>query len=316
MRSLIVAALLVFAERPAVADANPWEKNVPDDVKKLANADYRAANDLFAQKAYGQAVAKYRAALDRWDHPQIRFNLAVVLIRLDRFVEAADELALALRYGAKPFDRLELYDQALDYQAVLRARVGTVEASCKLPGAQVVLDGKPWFTCPGKQAMRVASGEHAIVTERSGYLTRTKRFVLLGGDTASHDIELVRLDQATRYRYPRWIQWSMIGGGLAIGVGGLAVWSAGRTQMSNFEAKLTTDCPLGCDLASDEFAYLADRRDRARLKGNVGIGLMLGGGAIAIAGGIFAGLNRIERVGYVDVTPRPGGASAAVGWRF
>lgn len=314
MRTLIVAALLAVAAPPAVAEPDPWEKNVPDDVKKLANADYRAANELFAQKAYAQAVAKYRAALGRWDHPQIRFNLAVVLIRLDRFVEAADELALALRYGAKPFDRPELYDQALDYQAVLRGRVGTVAATCKLPGAQVVLDGKPWFTCPGSKSQRVASGEHVIVTELAGYLTRTKRFVLLGGDSASHDIELVRLDQATRYRYPRWIQWSMIGGGLAVGVGGLAVWSAGRSQMSEFEADLTSKCPDGCDLRG--FPELRRQRDQARLKGNVGIGFMIGGGALALAGGIFAGLNRVERVGYIDVTPQPGGASATIGWRF
>src|SRR5688572_19978738 len=102
--------------------------------------------------------------------------MAVTQIRLDRILEAADDLEKALKYGEKPF-KPELYQQALDYQTLVKGRVGFVEATCDQAGTRLLLDGKPWFDCPGTKKMRVLAGEHAVVGEKKGFLTSSEKVV-------------------------------------------------------------------------------------------------------------------------------------------
>src|SRR5439155_6363082 len=105
-RSTLKAALLALAAWCAIARAEapkPWSQGVPEATQQRANALFAEGNQLFAQQAHGPALDKYHAAIALWDHPLIRFNMAVTLIRLDRVLEAADELDRALRYGAQPF---------------------------------------------------------------------------------------------------------------------------------------------------------------------------------------------------------------------
>src|SRR5256885_1234001 len=132
----------------APADPVAWMRGVSAEQQAQANALFAQANDLFAQQAHAPAVEKYRAALALWDHPLIHFNLAVTLIRLDRILEADDELERALRFGPEPFPA-EQYGEALDYKALLDGRVGEIIAICDQPGVRVMVDGKPWFEGPG-----------------------------------------------------------------------------------------------------------------------------------------------------------------------
>ena len=81
-----------------------------------ANALFAEGNQLFAQQAHAPALEKYKAAIALWDHPLIRFNMAVTEIRLDRILEAADDLDERCATATTPFTP-ELYQQALDYQA-------------------------------------------------------------------------------------------------------------------------------------------------------------------------------------------------------
>src|SRR5690606_37398674 len=122
-------------------------------------AAFAEANELFSQQAHQPAIEKYKEALAAWDHPLIRFNMAVSLVRLDRILEAAEALDSALRFGQAPFTPEE-HQRALDYQRLVGGRIGNVEASCDQDGVQVLLDGKPWFQCPGTQKLRVMAGEH------------------------------------------------------------------------------------------------------------------------------------------------------------
>jgi hypothetical protein len=304
---------------PPPADT-PWSKGVPADVQAKANALYDEGNQLFAQQAHAPALEKYRAALALWNHPLIRFNLAVTEIRLERILEAADDLEQALRFGADPF-KPELYQQALDYQTLVKGRVGFVEASCEQPNAHVLLDGKPWFSCPGKQKQRVMAGEHAIVGERQGYLTTSQKVVVAGGAVASQTVKLIPLDDAVVLRYPhrRWVPWTFTGVGLAVGLAGAGTWLLGKNQMTQFEADFAMQCPNGCEpgLTDPSHRILADERDSAQLKGKIGIAMMGVGGAVAITGIVLAIMNRPTRVlPNIEVAPTTGGASAAVGWKF
>lgn len=315
-RVLVVLALLVGVAR--ADDDVPWGKGVPPAQQDAANALFSEGNQLFAQQAHGPALDKYRAAVALWDHPAIRFNMAVTLIRLDRILEAADELEKALRYGAAPFTP-ELYQQAIDYQTLVKKQLGYVAVSCEQPDTHVFLDGKPWFDSPATQKLRVTSGEHVVVAERKGYLTVSRRLVIGGGATATEKLALVPIDSAVilKYRYPRWIPWTITGGGAAIALGGLGVWLWGRSQMDRVQADFATTCSAGCQSDLSDHPSLAAERDRARLKGTIGISMMVAGGALSVGGIVMAILDRPRRIlPNVEVAPTSGGVAARVGWRF
>jgi hypothetical protein len=305
---------------PVSNEPKPWADGVPQAVQDNASNLYEEGNTLFAQQAHAPALEKYKQAIALWDHPLIRFNMAVTEIRLERILEAADNLERSLKYGDKPF-KPELYQQALDYQALLKGRVGYIEVSCDQAGARLLLDGKPWFECPKTNQVRVLAGEHAIVAEKQGFLTASTKVVVDGGETAQEKIKLVPLDSAVvlKYRYRRWVPWTFTGIGLAVGLGGAGTWFLGKNQMDQFEADYSTVCEHGCEpgLTAPEHRSLAAQERSAALKGTVGIAMMGVGGALAVTGVVLAIMNRPQRVlPNVEVAPKAGGAQASVGWRF
>jgi hypothetical protein len=319
VKQLLLAAGLVLAcAGPALADPKPWAQGIPEATQDKAIAIFEEGNQLFAQQAHAPALEKYRAALKLWDHPLIRFNIAVTLIRLERPLEAAEELELALRYDDAPFKK-ELYQEALNYQLLLKRQVGYVEASCDQAGANILIDGKPWFTCPGTQKQRVLAGEHAIVGELKEYLPKSQRVVVAGGATAQAKITLVPLESAVivSYRWRRWIPYTITGSGAALSVAGLLVYLAGRSQMKDFENSFGIRCPDGCPMDLPEDEPLRAQRDSAKLKGTVGISMMVVGGAVVTTGVIMGILNRPQRsLPKFEVAPTAGGASAAASFEF
>ena len=300
----------------STAHANAWTDGVPEAQQDQANAIFEEGNQLFAQQAHNPALEKYRAALALWDHPLIRFNLAVTLIRLDRPLEAIEELERALRFGEDPFKK-DLYQQALDYQALLRGRVGHVEARCSQAGAQVLLDGKPWFACPGRQKLRVMAGEHALVGQLAGYLTAAPRVVVTGGGTTSEDLKLVPLESVmvVKYRYPRWIPYTVVGAGVAIGLTGLATYLSGSNLMNEYETEFGTQCAAGCSPGANP--YLDDKKARAEFRGTLGVSLMIAGGVATVGGAVLTILNRPQKfVPQLEVNPTAGGLTAAATFAF
>jgi len=305
---------------PAPVEETEWSKGVPPDVQAKANALYDEGNQLFAQQAHAPALEKYKAAIALWDHPAIRLNMAVTEIRLDRILDAADDLEKALRFGDKPFKPSD-YQNALDYQSLIKGRVGFVEATCDGTATHLLLDGKPWFDCPGTKKLRIATGEHAIVGERQGYLTASQKVVVAGGATASAKIALIPLDSAVKLEYPhrRWVPWTMAGVGLAIGLGGVGTYFLGKNQMDQFQADYAVQCANGCEpgLTDPSHRPLKDEQSGAELKGKIGIGMMAAGGGVMVVGVVLAIMNRPHRVlPNVEVAPTAGGANASVGWHF
>jgi hypothetical protein len=221
---LAIIVLLVASVRLAHAD-QPWEQGVSAADQTKANQLFAEANQLFARDAHAPALAKYRAAIAIWDHPLIRYNMAVTLIRLDRVLEAAENLDAALRFDAAPFTG-DTYRQALDYQRLVRGRVGFIRARCNITGARITLDGKDWVSCPANAAQRVLSGEHLIVGERPGYQTLSRRVLVTGGQTQTPSLDFVP-SGGRRAWYQRWY---VLGAAsvLVLGASGAAVYYATR----------------------------------------------------------------------------------------
>lgn len=323
VRGLIIAAIAVASviapAGPAAAESpTPWAHGVPTADQAQANALFEEGNQLFAQKAHALALDKYKAAIALWDHPMIRFNMAVTEIRLERILEATHDLERALRFGEAPFAP-GLYHQALDYQTLLKGRIGDLEVSCEQAGVQVMLDGQPLFECPGVRTLRVMAGEHVVVGDRAGFLTSSTRVVVASGDTAAHRIQLVSLEAATviEYPHPRWLPWTIVGGGAAITLGGLGFYLAGKDQLASFHNDFASQCASGCEADLSDHAVLKGARDGAALKGQIAASMAIVGGAVTAAGVVFAVINRpVKKLPRIEAAPLPGGASATVRWEF
>jgi hypothetical protein len=291
---------------------------VPHATQDAANDLFADANLLFAQQQHAPAVEKYRAAIAIWDHPMIRYNLAVTLIRLGQALEAWEQLSSALRYHDKPFSK-ERYEQALDYKQLLEAQLGDIEVGCAQAGVKITLDGKLWFECPGAQRVRVVAGPHALVAEHPRFVTRAHRFIVTGGATTTENVALQTLEEAVVYEYPyrRWIPWTVAGGGAAVAGSGLLVWLAGRSRSNDARERSTALCPAGCTDAELAAAGIPDDFDAARLAGRIGISLMVAGALAGVTGAFFGIRNQPRRmVPTIDAEPRASGASMTATWRF
>lgn len=123
------------------------------------------------------------------------------------------------------------------------------------------------------------------------------------------------------YRWPRWIPWSVFGGGLGVaGIGLLVEWAA-ISDANEYDQAVASTCAVnGCNLTNPqtpEEKALNDLRDRAETRNTIATVVLVAGAATLVTGVVLLVLNKpIARKVTVDVVPAPGGASASVGWRF
>ncbi len=314
MKSAVVLVLaLVFATRVVHADDKPWAAGVDEKSQKIALDLYNAANQLFEDGAYPKALELYSEALAKWDHPKIHYNAAICLKKMDRLVDAYEQLLAALKYGAAPYAH-ETYQQALALQTELEKSVASLEIKSRQNGAQISLDGKVIIPAsPGAAQMHVlANTPHQLVAAKPTYETQTRTITLEPGQETTLVIELHMMPQSKKLarRWDAWLPWAVVGGGAAIaGGGGVFAWRASK-QYSEYDrgvaqawdqAQMTGTQPMTPKFATD--ARSRGNRDRAFAYG----GLAVGGAAIA-AGITMVLLNQ----GHLVAVPAVGKESAGV----
>ena len=309
-RALSVVVAVLLAQAPAHADS-PWAEGVSDDAKLKAKALLDAGNALLIEKKYVEALQKYTAAVEVWDHPAIRFNMVRCQIQLGQNLDAYENLEKSLRFGAAPLEET-VYNEAVGYQKLLASQVGELSVTCAQPSVQLTLDGKPLAACPTKKSMRVLAGPHQIVGTKQGLLPRTLELVVVGGKTETVDVKLDPLAKAARveHRWPQYVPYTVFGGGLLVGGVGILFQVLGSQQMKEYDRWVDTRCTGNCQ--GDELADVQHLYDGAKLKNAIGVSLMVTGGAAVAASAVMFYLNRGRTV-YPEVTPVAGGG-ATVSW--
>jgi hypothetical protein len=308
VRAAVICWILAAIGAPAVAVAEdkPWAAGVTADNQKAALDLYNEGNKAFAQAEYKTALETYTRALVLWDHPAIRYNVAVCLINLDRPVEAYDNLERAMRFGTAPLGQ-DLWNQGQSYQKLLAGRVAEIEVNAE-PGAAVSLDGKP---LAGTQ-QRVLTGDHQIVVEKPRYQTETRSIRLNAGDHVTIKIELkpVAVPRTLHRRWARWIPWTVLGGGAAVAVIGVPVLLAAGNSFDRYDTAVTASCPHGCLDGDPASAHIADLKSHAELQNTTAISLFAIGGAIAATGFVMVIANQPHLVTPVVGTDHVGLAIA------
>ena len=289
MRTALICLFLVLIGAAAHADdEKPWAAGVTAENQKAALDLYNEGAKAFGDAEYKDALATYTRALALWDHPAIRYNIAVCLINLDRPVEALDNLEHAMRFGAAPLGP-ELWRQAQMNQKLLAARVAEIEVTAE-PGATVSLDGKPL----GGPSQRVLTGDHQIVVEKPKYQTETRAIRLNPGDHVTIKIELkpIAVARTLHRRWSRWIPWSVLGGGVVVAAIGAPVYLAAGSSLDKYDAAVTSDCPHGCIAGTPAAQRVMDLKSHADAQETAAISLFVAGGAIAATGFVMVILNQ------------------------
>jgi hypothetical protein len=216
-------------------EERPWARGVSEEQQQKALAAYDAGTESLKKLQFSTAVASYRDALKRWDHPSIHYHLAVALMNLEQPLDAYHSVLAALRYDGAALHEHERM-QALQYKALLQQRLGTFDVSSSESGSTVAIDGEPLLSGVGQSERVTLAGEHQVVVRKRGFVTWS---------------DSLRLDPATRVRIEvqgrreivsPWVPWAVVGAGAAIGgLGALLHWRA-ELDMRRFDDNVAKLC--------------------------------------------------------------------------
>jgi hypothetical protein len=316
LHTLFAFALAWSSATRAHADPDkPWAAGVSAEQQGRALEIYRDANKDFEQSRYPEALAKYRDALTHWDHPAIRFNMAVSLVNLDQPLEAYEHLEQAMKYGAEPLGN-DNWAQAKSYKKLLEGQLTHLRVKCESDGAEVTLDGKPLLHCTGEATKILMPGEHQVVASKTGYNTETKSLVLIPGKELVHVVQLHPIVVKTKLvrRWPARDPWIVLGGGAGVAaLGGLFDWLAYRGYKSYDDtASHICPCPPGkIDSSTKSIAHAENI---------AGVSLLAIGSTAVLAGILAVYLNQpraiAEHAPVITPTVGSGTAGAAVTWTW
>jgi tetratricopeptide (TPR) repeat protein len=270
----------------------PWAAGISTERQQQALLQFREANALLNQGLFARAADTYRKALVTWPHPAIHYNLALAQMNLDQPIEAFENLQKAIVYGESPLEKDKL-EHAKEYMLLLEKQIAQIEVSCDKVGAKVSVDGKEVFVGPGSYKARVRIGRHTFVAEKTGYSTRINAPFIGSGENFRIELKLYTAEELTRYnrRWDKtWMPYAVIGGGVAIGLIGVAFELSANASYDDYDSRVAA-CNMnnmGCPTTS-ELTDLRDSGDQKKMLGYVSYGVA---GAAISAGVLLAILNR------------------------
>jgi tetratricopeptide (TPR) repeat protein len=305
-----ILLVAVVAEPVVRADnkkpGTPWSQGVSEAAQKRALQLFEEGNVFFEQSKYTEAIAKYEQALAAWDHPNIRFNIAICLINMRQPLVAWDHLKQALRFGDAPLGKRH-HAEAITYVAVLESSLAELTVKSTQPDVNVMVDGGQALTGSGEHTMKLLAGKHQLVATRPGYVTDSRALDLPAGQAVTEQIALLPEQvKVERENYERrwqwWMPWAVAGSSVVLGLVGSGVYLSASSEIKHYDQDLAQLCPAGCTDAQIP-GSLRSRATSARHKSEVAIALWSGAGALVITGGVMAILNRPRKQEERRITP-------------
>jgi tetratricopeptide (TPR) repeat protein len=286
----------MLAAVPAAAGSapvKPWEEGVSRADQARARALFDEGNALLIKGSIIQALVRYERAVTIWDHPAIRFNMAIVLIKLDRPIEAYQSIERALRHGPDALEPSE-YAQAQNYKLLLEGQVARLMVTCDEPGARVTLDGKYLFTGPGEVTTMVLTGEHQVVAGKPGRLTQTYSPRVM--PRILNRVDLGRLLEETpvvRRRWPRLQPWALVGLGAATTLVGVPLQMRAQANLDEFRQAIDAQCgATGSCKRSELPRDLLVMESRGKLQNRAALVSFTAGGVLLATGLTLVILNQ------------------------
>jgi len=279
-------------------DGKPWTQGVSTEDRQAARELFLEGNRRFRIPLFAKAAEKYTAALTKWKHPAIYFNLALAQLNIGQEVEARDNLEHALQYGEEPLGAEQFQEAQKQFQEIDHA-LGWIHIVCATKGAEVTLDGVKLFTGPGSYQGRAKAKAYEVAAKKAGYLSLAKRVTITPSGFQDIELRLLTLNEAAdaSRRWALWKPWAVLAVGAAVtaGSGGLHALSA-----RNFQAYDKRFHNLPCAVKVNVHGCNKDEIDpalnaqlnRALFQQKIALAGYIAGGSLVAAGIAFVYLNR------------------------
>jgi hypothetical protein len=191
-RLLAAAALVGCVAVAGPVGAQPPEAQTTADTNAQAEVLFNAGVQALDANRLDEARAFFQAALRLKQHWQIASNLGHVELSLGKSRDAAEHLDLALR-TAKDAISAQDRQRTQDLLAKAQTSVGTLTIQVDVPGAEVLVDGKPIGTAPLAGPVYVEPGTRKVEARREGYTVTEVRREIGPGAAAPVMLRLERL---------------------------------------------------------------------------------------------------------------------------
>lgn len=272
-------------------ESGSWNDGTSPERQDRAQSLYDEANKLVEVASVAAAIGKYKEALSHWDHPKIRYNLAVLLMETGKQVEAYGHIVAALRHGVVALGPAN-HKRAMTDRRVLQAGLVSLSIRSQQPDVEVSLDGEAVVDTSGQVRSLIRPGEHQLLIRGGGYGTIAAEYPFW--PDRHYDITVDPASGIKRY-WRGWIPWSVLGTGVVLSsVGGLLHWRA-QSNFNEFDDKVIERCRDGCPPGAQP-AELESLENRAETQGRFAAALYAVGGVAAVSGIALIIANRPRRV--------------------
>lgn len=261
-------------EVPWITNASVNDRGAATDLVREGNEALRAANFLRAEK-------KYRAALARWEHPAIHYNLALALSPTLKPTEVYEHMLSAIQHGALPLGPGR-FNHARTQTERMRSEYARVEVSCQCTASAKLSSGE-WLIQKenGRFWGLVPPGEHTLVAAVEGHSPSETVLSLKAGQE-------VRLRLGDSRPYSTWKILTTMGAGTAVAAGGGFLHLRASKDFRAFDDGINS-CE-GCIPGEP----LLRHRKRALTLQKVAVGSYALGGAAVLTGLVFLYNNQLQ----------------------
>jgi hypothetical protein len=267
----------------AAPDVPPGESAVAE-----AGQHFTKGVQLFKEWSFDAALAEFRKAYQLAPSYRVLYNIAQVNYELHNYVEALKGFRQYLTEGGSEVS-IERRTQVEAEIRKLEGRVGYIEVTANVEGAQLSVDEVPVGSIPLRAPLMVNPGLRRVSGTKDGYGMTARNVTIAGGDHAQIQIEMTEIPKTRiireaarpeRSRTPMWIGLAATGAlGATSGVFAILAHGAKKDFESQLETYPTTP------------EQIDDARSKASLYSGLADGFAVGA---IVAGGatLFLALTR------------------------
>lgn len=188
-RAIHTACLSILLTLSATASGQsgpPMEADTAPAISDRARALYQEGIKAADAKNWAGAHAAFLEAFKQSDHYQIAANLGSMEIKLGRYRDAAEHLAVYLR--KVPSDKVKDRMRALAFFEEAKKKVGTVQVRVNVNGAEILVDDKVVTLSPPVDDLFVDPGPRFIKARMAGH--KSNETTIEAGPGTTHQVSL------------------------------------------------------------------------------------------------------------------------------
>lgn len=192
--ALLLASLILPMPALAQAPASPETRASPEALKE-GREHFTRGLVLYREGNFGGAQAEFQRAYDTAPSFRILFNLGQATFELGDYAGAMTAFE---RYLGEGGDKVPAARRAEVVKSLhdLEGRIGRVDLSTNVPGAEVSVDGVSVGTTPLSGPVSVSVGRRSITASLAGRVPVTKTIDVAGGDRTGLTFELLAPEPA------------------------------------------------------------------------------------------------------------------------